>query len=161
MRQVDMRPFIGGHHVDSHSDATVASIDPATEELLWTLPTGDPADIDLAVMAARQAFGASGWARDAALRTDTLLRLADLIEEHAEELAVLDTTEVGIPIGITTGDAAMVASSALFPTSLPTPKPRPAGCLAVWWGCSARGTSRCSSRSPSRCRRWRLATAWC
>jgi acyl-CoA reductase-like NAD-dependent aldehyde dehydrogenase len=110
MRQVDMRPFIGGHHVDSHSDATVASIDPATEELLWTLPTGDPADIDLAVMAARQAFGASGWARDAALRTDTLLRLADLIEEHAEELAVLDTTEVGIPIGITTGDAAMVAS---------------------------------------------------
>jgi len=110
MHQIDMRPFIGGHHLASHSDATITSIDPATEAVLWSLPAGHPDDIDLAVTAARQAFDTGGWSRDAALRTDSLLRLADLIEQHAAELAALDTTEVGVPIGITTGDAAVAAS---------------------------------------------------
>ncbi len=110
MHQIDMRPFIGGHHIASHSDAIITSIDPSTEAVLWSLPAGHPGDVDLAVTAARQAFDTGGWSRDAALRTDSLLRLADLIEQHAAELAALDTTEVGVPIGITTGDAAFAAS---------------------------------------------------
>jgi acyl-CoA reductase-like NAD-dependent aldehyde dehydrogenase len=110
MHQIDMRPFIGGHHIASHSDAIITSIDPSTEAVLWRLPAGHPGDIDLAVTAARQAFDTGGWSRDAALRTESLLRLADLIEQHAAELAALDTTEVGVPIGITTGDAAFAAS---------------------------------------------------
>ncbi len=106
----DLRPFVAGRHVESNAPGTMPSVDPSTEEVLWQVPLGDPADIDLAVAAARHAFTASGWARDAALRTHTLLRLADLIEQHGDELAVLDTTEVGVPIGITTGDAALAAS---------------------------------------------------
>jgi acyl-CoA reductase-like NAD-dependent aldehyde dehydrogenase len=110
MLEIDLRPFVDGHRVESRGTATLASIDPATEAVLWNLPAGDPVDIDLAVRAARRAFGSSGWATDTAGRSQTLLRLADLIEQHADELALLDTMEVGVPIGITTGDAAMVAS---------------------------------------------------
>lgn len=110
MHEIDLRPFVDGRRIDSHSAHTLASIDPATEAVLWNLPAGDPADIDLAVAAARRAFASSGWARDTAGRGEALLRLASLIEQHADELALLDTMEVGVPIGITTGDAAMVAS---------------------------------------------------
>jgi acyl-CoA reductase-like NAD-dependent aldehyde dehydrogenase len=86
------------------------SIDPATEQVLWQLPVGDPADVDLAVDAAARAFAAPGWADDAAMRGEALLRLADLIETHGDEISMLDTIEVGVPIGITTGDVGLAAS---------------------------------------------------
>jgi gamma-glutamyl-gamma-aminobutyraldehyde dehydrogenase len=111
MNRPDLRPFVGGRHHDSAGAATIASIDPSTEDELWRLPAGDPVDVDLAVAAARAAV-ASAWSRDDALRAEALLRLADLVEQHAPELAGLDTTEIGIPIGITSGDAGLAASIA-------------------------------------------------
>ncbi len=110
MTHPDLRPFVDGGHVDSRSDATMASIDPTTEQVLWQLPVGDPADVDLAVAAARRAFTTSGWASDESMRAEVLLRLADLIEAHGHELAMLDTVEIGVPIGITTGDVGLAAS---------------------------------------------------
>ena len=110
MTPPDLRPFVAGRHVDSCSSATMPSIDPATEQVLWQLPVGDPADVDLAVDAARQAFTTSGWATDVAMRAEVLLRLADLIEAHGDQLATLDTMEIGVPIGITTGDVGLAAS---------------------------------------------------
>lgn len=110
MTDIDLRPLLAGRHVDSASTAQMPSIDPSTGEVLWHLPCGDPFDVDAAVRAARDAFASSDWAHDAALRSHVLLRLADLLDEHTDELAMLDTREVGIPIGITSGDVGLAAS---------------------------------------------------
>lgn len=106
----DLRPFIGGRRVASRSAATLPSIDPATEQTLWHLPVGDPADVESAVAAARHAVDATAWAKDASMRAEVLLRLADLLDEHTAEVALLDTLEIGVPIGITTVDAGVAAS---------------------------------------------------
>jgi acyl-CoA reductase-like NAD-dependent aldehyde dehydrogenase len=105
----DLRPFIDGRRRPSNGADTIGSINPATGQELWRLPAGDRRDVDEAVRAAHAAFTRSAWARDAVLRIDSLLRLADLIEQHADELALLDTLEIGIPIGVTSGDVAMAA----------------------------------------------------
>ena len=66
---------------------------------LDTVAAGDAADIDLAVAAARRAFDDGRWShRSPAERKAVLLRLADLIEANAEELAMLDSLEAGKPI---------------------------------------------------------------
>jgi acyl-CoA reductase-like NAD-dependent aldehyde dehydrogenase len=106
----DLRPFIHGVHVDSHTNVTLPSIDPAAETELWTLPAGDVADVDAAVDSARDAFDHGPWRHDPSARSTALLRLADLVETHAARIALLDTLEVGIPIGVTTADAAGAAA---------------------------------------------------
>jgi acyl-CoA reductase-like NAD-dependent aldehyde dehydrogenase len=106
----DLRPFIHGVHVDSHTNVTLPSIDPATETELWTLPAGDVADVDAAVDSARDAFDHGPWRHDPSERSAALLRLADLVETHAARIALLDTLEVGIPVGVTTADAAGAAA---------------------------------------------------
>jgi acyl-CoA reductase-like NAD-dependent aldehyde dehydrogenase len=105
----DLRPFIGGQRCPSHGQDTIASINPATGQELWQVPAGDARDIDDAVAAANVAFNEGSWTRDPALRQATLLRLATLLEESTDELALLDTLEIGIPIGVTTDDATAAA----------------------------------------------------
>jgi phenylacetaldehyde dehydrogenase len=79
------------------STSTFDTIDPATGEVLATLPACGPDEVGAAVDAARAAQPA--WARsDPMRRTRVLLRLAALIEEHAEELAVLESRDVGKPL---------------------------------------------------------------
>jgi len=79
------------------STATFDTIDPATGEILATLPAYGPAEIDAAVAAAAAAQPA--WAAgDPLHRTRVLLRLAALIEEHAGELAELESRDVGKPL---------------------------------------------------------------
>jgi acyl-CoA reductase-like NAD-dependent aldehyde dehydrogenase len=110
MTAPDLRPFIAGRHVESHGDDVMTSVNPATEQVLWQLPVGDPHDIDDAVRAARDAFDHSVWRHDATLRRECLLRLADAIDERTHDLALLDTLEIGIPLSVTTDDAAAAAS---------------------------------------------------
>ncbi|HLM09862.1 MAG TPA: aldehyde dehydrogenase family protein [Thermoleophilaceae bacterium] len=72
------------------------SVDPATGEVLATLPVCDPDDVDAAVAAARSAQ--RDWAeRDPLARTRVLLRLATLIEENGDALARLESRDVGKP----------------------------------------------------------------
>lgn len=111
MGQPDLRPFVAGRHHDSASPVTLPSIDPTTEQVLWQVPVGDPADADLAVGAARRAC-TGAWARDTALRVEALTRLAELVEHHADELSSLDTQEIGVPISITSGDVGLAAAIA-------------------------------------------------
>ncbi|HEX5955858.1 MAG TPA: aldehyde dehydrogenase, partial [Solirubrobacterales bacterium] len=60
---------------------------------------GDAEDVDRAVRAARRAFDAGDWSMaDPAERKRVLLRLAELIREHAEELALLDSLDMGKPV---------------------------------------------------------------
>lgn len=91
--------FIGGQWVPSQSGKTFDTLDPATEEVIASVAEGDTADIDLAVKAARKQFETGEWSKmDARDRGKLINKLADLIEEEADELAALETLDNGKPI---------------------------------------------------------------
>ena len=96
--------FIDGKWVDARSGKVFDTHNPATGALLAQVAEGDAADIDLAVAAARKAFEGP-WNRfRPAERQLLLLRLADLVEKHIDELATLDTLDMGAPISRTLGN---------------------------------------------------------
>jgi len=87
--------LIDGQWVDAQSGRTIDVVDPATGLKLVEVPAGGAADVDRAVAAARRAFeGAWAGARPV-LRERLLLKLADLLETHADELAELETIDNG------------------------------------------------------------------
>ena len=91
--------FIDGRYVDAASGATFDCINPATGKLLARVAAGDSEDINRAVISARAVFRKGGWSQQPpAARKAVLLRLAQLIREHADELALLETLDVGKPI---------------------------------------------------------------
>ena len=91
--------FIGGQWVPSQSGKTFETINPATEEVIATVAEGDAADVDLAAKAARKAFESGPWSTmDARDRGRLMNKLADLIEEEADELAALESLDNGKPI---------------------------------------------------------------
>jgi 4-guanidinobutyraldehyde dehydrogenase/NAD-dependent aldehyde dehydrogenase len=91
--------FIDGRYVDAASGATFDCVNPATGKLLARVAAGDTEDINRAVNSARAAFRKGSWTQLApAKRKKVLLRLADLIREHGDELALLETLDVGKPI---------------------------------------------------------------
>jgi aldehyde dehydrogenase (NAD+) len=93
--------FIGGQWVKPHSDATIDVVSPSTEELVGRVPAPSAEDVDHAVMAAREAFDHGPWPRMApAERAAVLRRIADGLEERADELAEIVTAENGTPISI-------------------------------------------------------------
>ena len=97
------RLLIDGKWVEAASGKTFASINPATGEVLATVAEGDAEDIDRAVAAARRAFDGP-WSKIKPFeRQLMLLRLADLVERHFEELSMLDTLDMGAPISRTFG----------------------------------------------------------
>ncbi|MQL75576.1 hypothetical protein Taro_007938 [Colocasia esculenta] len=88
--------FINGQFVDAVSGNTFETVDPRTGEVLATVAAGDKADVDLAVKAARHAFDRGPWPRLAGReRAKILMKFADLIDAHAEELATLDSLDAG------------------------------------------------------------------
>lgn len=91
--------FIDGRFVDAQGGATFASINPATGHKLIDVAACQAQDVDLAVQAARRAFEAGSWSQaHPRERKKTLLRLAALIERHSEELALLESLDMGKPI---------------------------------------------------------------
>jgi aldehyde dehydrogenase (NAD+) len=91
--------FIGGQWVPAQSGKTFETINPATEEVIAQVAEGDKDDVDLAVQAARDAFERGPWSRmDARDRGRLMYKLADLIEDEADELAALETLDNGKPI---------------------------------------------------------------
>jgi acyl-CoA reductase-like NAD-dependent aldehyde dehydrogenase len=91
--------FIDGRYVDAASGATFDSINPATGKLLAKIASCDQADVDRAVANARRAFDQGSWSRLAPRqRKQTLLRFADLIRKNAEELALLESLDMGKPV---------------------------------------------------------------
>ena len=91
------RHFIGGAWVESYG-ADLAVIDPATAAEIGAIPSGTPEDVDAAVEAAQAAMRAVRGAWRPADRAAALWALADAVEAHAEELAQLETLDVGKPI---------------------------------------------------------------
>src|SRR5258707_11845020 len=97
------RLLIDGKWVEAASGRTFASINPATGEVLATVAEGDAEDIDRAVAAARQAFDGP-WSKIKPFeRQLMLLRLADLVERHFEELSMPDPLATGRPNSRTFG----------------------------------------------------------
>jgi len=91
--------FINGAWVPAKSGKTFETVNPATEEVLAEVAEGDAADVDAAVQAARAALESGPWSRmDARDRGRLLYRLADLIEEELDELAVLESLDNGKPV---------------------------------------------------------------
>ncbi len=89
--------FIDGEFVDAQSGDTLPTLNPFDNSVITDVAMAGRADIDKAVAAATKAFPT--WSRMAAMdRGRILLRLADLIEENAEELARLESLDTGHPI---------------------------------------------------------------
>jgi acyl-CoA reductase-like NAD-dependent aldehyde dehydrogenase len=88
--------FIGGAWRESSSRQTFPSIDPATEEVVCHLAKGDERDAAAAVTAARDAFDGGEWSRlRGEDRARIMLRVADLIEDRADELAYREVVDMG------------------------------------------------------------------
>lgn len=102
----ETRLFIGGKFVDAVEGGRFVTTNPATGKPVAEMVRGGPADIDLAVSAARKAFKSGVWSRMAPRdRMEVLYRVARLIEEHTDEFAVLDCLDMGKPITeLITGD---------------------------------------------------------
>ncbi|MFO1443789.1 aldehyde dehydrogenase family protein [Bacillus sp. Bva_UNVM-123] len=95
--------YINGEFVESKSQKTFETYNPATGEVLAHVFEAGPEDIDLAVKAARKAFDEGPWSKmSAAKRSRLMYKLADLMEENAAELAQLETLDNGKPIRETT-----------------------------------------------------------
>ena len=94
--------WIGGRCVPAASGARFPSVDPATGATLAEVARGGAEDVDRAVASARAAFADGRWSRQTpGARKEVLLRLAALIREHLEELALTDTLDMGKPISET------------------------------------------------------------
>ena len=91
--------FIDGRFVSSASGATFDNINPATGRSLGPVASGEQLDVDRAVASARAAFRRGSWAhQEPKARKRVLQRFAELILEHREELALLETLDTGKPI---------------------------------------------------------------
>src|ERR1700761_6267496 len=99
-RQSDLQHFelyIDGKHVKPNGNEYSLDIDPATEDPIAAVALGTPADVDVAVKAARAALKAWGGMR-AADRGRILNRAADLIEKNTEELVQIESRDAGKPL---------------------------------------------------------------
>jgi betaine-aldehyde dehydrogenase len=95
-----LRNVVGGEHVDAADGKAYEIVNPATGEAFATAPMSSAEDVDRAMRAAAAAF--EGW-RDAipAERQLALLRLADAMEQQADELVALESENTGKPVALT------------------------------------------------------------
>jgi aldehyde dehydrogenase (NAD+) len=94
--------LIDGHRVPSSSGRTFKSLNPATEEVIATIAEGNEADVDRAVAAARRAFEGPWRTMRAAERGNLLLKWAELLKRHADEIIEIESLDAGKPISATT-----------------------------------------------------------
>ena len=90
--------FIGGEWVAAASGATDAVLDPATGQSLADVASSDKADVDAAVAAAAAAFAGEWGQTTPGDRSNALWKLAQVLEDHADELGTLESRNVGKPI---------------------------------------------------------------
>ena len=128
------RMVIGGESVDAADGQTFEVINPATGKVVATAPLGGREDVDRAVAAAQKAFeDRKGWANWAAgKRGRTLSKFAALVKQHTEELAQLETANIGKPITSSRGEITGVslvldyyagAANKIFGQTIPVSKP--------------------------------------
>ena len=89
--------FVGGQWVDAGEGGTLQVVNPATAETIAEVPAASEADVDRAVAAARKAYDDVWFDTTPSERSTMMLKLADAIDEHAEELGRLESENVGKP----------------------------------------------------------------
>ncbi|MCE7004784.1 aldehyde dehydrogenase [Kibdelosporangium philippinense] len=111
-----IRHVIGGEEVDSVDGATYDNIDPYTRQSYATVARGGVGDIDAAITAARRAFDEGPWPRLGFTERGRLLhKFADLVEQHADELAEAESRDMGKPKSVVAGhDAPRSAQNIRF-----------------------------------------------
>jgi len=128
------RLFIGGAWRDAADGATRPTISPVDGSATAPIAHGTPSDVDAAVLAARRAFDSGPWSTAGGHeRARILLKVADLIERDAEEIAYRETVDMGKPIMFARQEVPFVAmayryfaglatqlSGATRPTATPT-----------------------------------------
>ncbi len=91
--------LIGGERRPAADGRTFDTLDPATGETIAAVAHGGAADVDAAVAAAREAFESGPWSSAPAAQRSVLMnRLADLMEEHGDELAQIESLDNGKPV---------------------------------------------------------------
>ncbi|SEL42093.1 betaine-aldehyde dehydrogenase [Blastococcus sp. DSM 46786] len=101
--KLELKNFVGGQQTDTTDGRRMDLVDPSTGEVFASAPVSGPEDVDRAYRTAADAF--ETW-RDTtpSERQRALLRLADAVEEHAEELIALESRNTGKPIGLTASE---------------------------------------------------------
>ncbi len=93
------RLLIGDERLEAADGRTFETLDPATGRVIATVPYAGAEDVDRAVRAAREAFDDGRWTGiAAAARTRAMLAFADAIDEHADELAEIESLDNGKPV---------------------------------------------------------------
>ena len=96
MTSLTYRLYIDGAWRDSEGDAVLTVLNPATEEVIGTVPDGTAGDVNRAVSAARRAFDEGPWPNFSPReRSAVLIRMADAMERRAGELKELAVREAG------------------------------------------------------------------
>jgi aldehyde dehydrogenase (NAD+) len=91
--------YIGGQWVDPAGEDTIDVVNPATEEVIGSIPAGTPEDADRAVRAARAAFGS--WSATSPYdRARHCEAIGAQLDARGDEIAALITSELGMPIGL-------------------------------------------------------------
>jgi acyl-CoA reductase-like NAD-dependent aldehyde dehydrogenase len=110
---VSYRNFVGGEWVDAASGETMEVLNPATGEAIARVPRCDAGDVDRAVEAARRAL--PGWLETTPQeRSEALLRVAAVLDEHGEELALLESANVGKPHSLARDEMPICADNIRF-----------------------------------------------
>jgi len=109
----EQQMFVGGEWVPSEGGGTQEILNPATGEVIAVVPKGSAEDVDRAVRAARAAFDGVWFDTTPGERARMLLKLADAIEEHADELASIESANVGKPLQTTISEELPVVSDNL------------------------------------------------
>ena len=100
--------LIGGEWRQAAAHEEIEVVNPATEDVVDSVPAGAPEDVELAVATAKRAF--AEWSRtDVEKRAAILAKAADLIHEHAKELAATLTSEQGKPVAEAMGEVTHLA----------------------------------------------------
>lgn len=95
----ETRLFINGEYCQAQDGSTFDIVNPAAQSTLAQVSRGKKADVEIAVRAAREVFERGDWSQASpAKRKAVLNKLADLMEQHHEELALLETLDTGKPI---------------------------------------------------------------
>jgi len=105
--------FVGGKWVDAVDGGTMEVLNPATGETIAEVPRGTEADVDRAVEAAKAAL--PEWLETTpGERAEALLKLADALEENADELAQIESQNVGKPLGAAKDEMPVSADNIRF-----------------------------------------------
>jgi aldehyde dehydrogenase (NAD+) len=107
--ELKTKMFIGNEWLDAIAGETFETINPSTETVICSVPRGQSGDVDAACNAAQAALEGPWGQMTPFERGRMLFKLADLVEENQEHLALLESIDVGKPIGEARGDMKGVA----------------------------------------------------